>query len=139
MSSFSHVSTKEHYALRMMVWLAKTYHNRDALSLGKISRSEKISLKYLEHLIRPFVMAGWVRSCRGRDGGYIMIKDPQQVNLHEMMQILYGRLELVECLDAARQIRCAQEPHCVSKRAWGRVQKAMEQTLRGITLGELVE
>lgn len=138
MPFFGHISAKEHYVLRMVLWLAKTYETHVPVTLAHISEKELISLKYLEQLVRPFLDAGLVKSVRGRNGGYLMVKDPQQVSLHDIIALTYGQLELVECMDEKDKNRCSLEYHCLSKRAWSKVQRALKDTLSRITLEELL-
>ena len=61
-------STKDRYALRLMVELAN-HSLEDLLPLKAISDSQGISQKYLEQIVTPLSRAGLVASVRGSLGG----------------------------------------------------------------------
>ena len=68
-------STKCRYALRLMMELA--VHPADAcISLKEVSEHQQISLKYLEQIVTPLARARLVKSLRGSQGGYQLVKPP---------------------------------------------------------------
>lgn len=139
MAYFGQISAKEHYVLRMILQLAMRYEKHIPVSLKTINEKEQISLKYLEQLIRPFIQAGWIQARRGRSGGYIMIKDPRSISLRDLIAVIEERPYVVECMDSQEKHRCSLEVHCLSKRAWQRVQHAIDDALKGISLSSLLE
>lgn len=70
------ISTKGRYALRLMVDLALN-NTGEPISLKDIARKENISDKYLEQIISVLNKAGYVRSIRGAQGGYMLRKKPE--------------------------------------------------------------
>ena len=71
------ISTKGRYALRLMLDLA-TYNTGEPISLKDIAKRQEISEKYLEQIISLLGKAGFVRSVRGAQGGYLLTKDPSE-------------------------------------------------------------
>lgn len=138
MAYFGTISAKEHYALRLALWLARTYRTKQPVTLHEISRAEHISLKYLEQLIVPFRKAGWVRSLRGRHGGYIMMKNPKTVNLKSLIELQSARAALVDCLENDKRAACSLAETCPSKRAWSTVQHALDRSMEKISLATLI-
>ena len=62
------LSTRGRYGTRALLELA--LHQGDGLVLLKdIARKQEISQRYLEHVIRPLVAGGILRSTRGAGGG----------------------------------------------------------------------
>jgi Rrf2 family protein len=138
MPYFGAISAKEHYALRLALWLAKSYTTKQSVTLSEISRHEHISLKYLEQLVLPFKKAGWVKSRRGRNGGYVMVKNPRLVSLKEIVSLMEGRPQLINCATHNQGQACVLANHCPSKKAWSQVQSALDQTMAGISLAKLL-
>jgi Rrf2 family protein len=138
MPYFGAISAKEHYALRLALWLAKSFSTQRPVTLAQISRHEHISLKYLEQLVGPFKKAGWVSSRRGRQGGYVMVKDPKQVSLKDIISVVEGRPRLIDCSTHDHGQVCALASRCPSKKAWSTVQAALDRTLAGISLVKLI-
>ena len=71
------ISTKGRYALRLMLDLA-TYNTGEPVSIKDISKRQQISEKYLEQIIALLNKAGFVRSIRGAQGGYVLKKNPEE-------------------------------------------------------------
>ncbi|MDD5567103.1 MAG: Rrf2 family transcriptional regulator [Patescibacteria group bacterium] len=134
MSYFGKISTREHYGLRLAIWLAQTY-SKKPITLSQIGQHERISVKYLEQLIVPFRRARWVKSLRGRSGGYQMIKNPTRLTLLDVMNLISDKARVVDCLTSA----CPLENCCPSKTAWQKVQTALDDALQKIKLSQLIK
>ena len=65
------ISTKGRYALRLMIDLAMN-SNGKPVSLKDVAQRQEISDKYLEQIISILHKAGYVRSVRGAQGGYLL-------------------------------------------------------------------
>ena len=63
-------STRDRYALRLMVELANRAGADALVPLKEISDAQQISLKYLEQIVTPLTKAGLVLSVRGAQPGY---------------------------------------------------------------------
>lgn len=74
------ISTKGRYALRLMLDLA-TYNTGEPVSIKDIAKRQQISEKYLEQIIALLNKAGFVRSIRGAQGGYMLKKSPRIIRL----------------------------------------------------------
>ncbi len=137
MAYIGQITAKEHYLLRMMLCIVPSYQTGEPVSLSFIASEEQISVKYLEQLIRPFMRAGWIASTRGRDGGYVLKKDPKTITLKDLLWLNEKHPHVVECLSIAYSGGCSVDKKCRSKHAWFQVQKAIENALDEITLAQL--
>lgn len=137
MSLFGPISAKHHYGLRLALRLAQSYYQGRPISLREISSYEQISLKYLEQLVVPLKKDGFVKSLRGRSGGYVMVKNPNRVTLKDIIWLYNDKNYLVDCL--APTNNCPLDEWCMSKQVWAEVQKLIEKTLNNITLGSLIK
>ena len=72
------VSTKGRYALRTMVDLA-IHGDGEPVKIKDIANRQGISGKYLEQIISVLNRAGYVRSVRGAQGGYLLRKAPEEI------------------------------------------------------------
>lgn len=70
------ISTKGRYALRIMMDLAG--HMGETVKLKDIAARQDISEKYMEQIVAVLNKAGYVRSTRGAQGGYQLVRQPQQ-------------------------------------------------------------
>ena len=124
------LSTRARYGMRMMLTLAVNY-GRGSMYLKDIAEAEEISEKYLSLLVIPLRQAGLIRSIRGAHGGYALAKDPSQINLGEIVDVLEGR-GLVDCLTDPSA--CPRFAKCTSRDIWAFLDKKISETLCSITL-----
>lgn len=91
------VSTKGRYALRVMIDLAQHWDN-GFISIKKISLRQDISMKYLEAIVAMLNKAGMVESQRGKDGGYHLVKKPEEYTVGSIVKLTEGSIAPVSCL-----------------------------------------
>jgi len=130
------LSTRTRYGTRALLDLAR--HQGDKLvQLKDIARRQNISLHYLEHIIAPLVGAGIVRSTRGARGGLQLTRRPGEIKLSEVVRLLEGAITPVDCVIDPES--CTRSGFCVTREVWGEMKKAIDNTLKAITLQDLVE
>lgn len=69
-------SAKSRYALKLALDLAE-HKNDGVTSLSDISARQDISKKYLEQIVPMLIKAGIVNAVRSANGGYNLIKSPE--------------------------------------------------------------
>jgi len=119
----------------MILDLAQHY-GQGAIQLGEIANRQKISLKYLEQIIRPLKKAGFVKSFRGAKGGHILNKPPGEVTVGEVVSLLEGGKTLVSC-DNDPEV-CNRVDACVTRYIWMEAATAMYERLAAITFADLL-
>ena len=129
------ISTKGRYALRLLLDLA-VYDTGEPVSLKDIARRQDISEKYLEQIISILNKAGYVRSVRGANGGYILRKKPEEVTVGMILRLTEGSLAPVACVTDEGE--CEREQDCVTIYVWRRLNEAINEVVDGITLADLV-
>ena len=130
------LSTRSRYGTRALIDIAINSNGRPVL-LREVARRQEISTMYLEHLITPLISAGIVRSTRGAKGGVWLARDPKDVRLTEVIQLLEGSLAPVECVDDKKY--CPRYEACVTREVWTELKRVMTGVLQATTLEELVE
>ncbi|MDD5456848.1 MAG: Rrf2 family transcriptional regulator [Candidatus Margulisbacteria bacterium] len=128
-------STRTRYGLRMMVFLGVNY-GKGFTQLKEIANSERISIKYLEHIVRLLKPSGLISVARGAKGGYALVKEPSKINLKELFLILEGHYEPVECV--APEKKCKLKDVCSTYDVWCELSVVINKYLESITLGKLV-
>ena len=130
------ISTKGRYGTMAMLDLALHYGEGPIL-VKDIARRQRISERYLEHLLISLKLAGMVRSSRGAGGGFILAKPPSRIRLSEIIQVMEGSMAPVECVDNPEEYPRASL--CAVHDIWVEVKSAMNKVLESITLQDLVE
>ncbi|MDZ4165643.1 MAG: Rrf2 family transcriptional regulator [Smithellaceae bacterium] len=129
------LSTRAQYGVRLMLGLA-IRHGKGYTRLNDIARSEGISEKYLSLIVIPLRGLGLVNSTRGVHGGYALARDPSQITVKEIVDALEGDNAIVDCVRNASA--CSRVPICVSRDIWTILEDKIAETLRGITLDQLI-
>lgn len=106
------ISTKGRYAVRLMLDLAM-HNTGEAVSIKDISKRQGVSDKYLEQIISVLNKAGYVRSIRGAQGGYMLKKDPKDYTVGMILRLTEGSLAPVSCVDDDDMV-CERENGCVT-------------------------
>jgi Rrf2 family protein len=107
------------------------------VSLKDISRRQQIPLSYLEHIITPLIAARILRSSKGPKGGIILAKNPAEIKLSQVINLLEGSMAPVECVDNPQA--CSRSATCVTRDLWGEIKKATDSVLESVTLQDLCE
>ena len=90
------ISTKGRYALRLMLDLAMN-DTGSPVSLKDVAKRQGISDKYLEQIISVLNRAGYVKSVRGAQGGYMLRKEPEDYTVGMILRLTEGSLAPVSC------------------------------------------
>lgn len=130
------LSTRTRYGVRLMMALAIQY-GQGPVFLKDIARGENISEKYLSLIIIPLRGIGLVSSVRGAYGGYNLTKEPSQITLKEIVDVLEGDCSLVDCVK--NPASCPRVPICATHDVWAMIGGKISETLSSITLAQLVK
>jgi Rrf2 family cysteine metabolism transcriptional repressor len=129
-------STRARYGTKAVLELSLQWGKGPVL-LKDIAQRQEIPLPYLEHLIRPLVKAGIIKTIRGTRGGVSLLKPPKEVTLSEVIQLLEGSIAPVACVDNPSLY--ARSDSCVTHDIWAEVKKAMNKVFESTTFEDLVE
>lgn len=130
------ISTKGRYALRMMIEFGL---NPDKCTkISQVAQKHGISDKYLEQIVTMLHRAGYVRSVRGAQGGYMLTKDPSEYTVGMILRQTEGSLSPVSCLED-KVNPCEQAEHCVSLTVWQQLKDAIDHVVDSVTLADLLE
>ena len=81
------VTSKSKNALKLMLDLS-LYQGEGFVKLKEIAKRQEISEKYLEHIVAELHRSKKVRSARGANGGYSLVKSPKECLLYEEGKML---------------------------------------------------
>ncbi len=128
-------STKGRYALRAMTDLAT---HSGWVSLGDVSERQNISRKYLEQVIALMHKAGYVKSLRGKGGGYRLTRKPEDYTIGEILRAAEGSLAPVACLQCTNDEICPRIMECPTVDVWRGLGKVTSSYLDSKTLADIL-
>ena len=131
------ISTKGRYALRLMLDLALNESGRP-VRIREIAKRQEISEKYLEQIIAVLNKAGYVRSIRGPQGGYLLTKKPEEYTVGMVLRQTEGSMAPVDCIDGENTF-CNHMDDCATSILWQRLNDAVSGVIDNTTLADLVD
>lgn len=130
------ISTRGRYGLRILLDLA-LYQTDKPRMIRDIAESQQISEKYISRLMIELRQGGLVRSVRGAKGGYCLARSPQDLSILEIVEVMEGRIGVVDCL--AQPDACNRANVCPSRNVWNQVNDKIRQTLAAVSLQQLID
>ncbi len=104
------VTKRGEYALKLLLALASKPRS-NPLSLGQISREEKLPVKFLEQIVMTLKKAGFVESTKGKHGGYILSRPAKKIKLGEIIRAIDGSLAPLETGEEIKKKIQKEERH----------------------------
>ncbi|HYF24838.1 MAG TPA: Rrf2 family transcriptional regulator [Baekduia sp.] len=106
------ITTKSPYAVKALVELART-GGADPVPIGELARRREVPAQVLEGLFSTLRRAGLLRSQRGVKGGYTFARDPAEIRVLQVVELLDGPVGqgadgvFADAADAARAVLAA--------------------------------
>jgi Rrf2 family protein len=85
------LTSKSEYALLALIFLSRNYED-GYFSSEAIAEAQNIPHKYLEQILTSLKRARIVVSVKGKNGGYKLAKNPEQIFLAEIIRLFDGAL-----------------------------------------------
>ena len=130
------ISTRGRYALRLMMDVA--VFSKDApVRIKDVAQRQQISEKYLEQIESALNKAGFVKSSRGPQGGYRLMKKPEDYTTGMILRLIEGSRAPVACMDGDIN-ECGRRKCCATLKLWQMLNEAIENVVDHVTLADLV-
>lgn len=137
------ITQKMKYALKALMELAAERADEGKpLRIEEIAKRSDTPKRFLEHILLEIRNAGYIASARGRHGGYILIKDPRDVPLSEILRLIDGPIAPLPCLSRRAYQKCddcPDEEACRLRKVFGQVFWSYLLLIESLTLADLVE
>ena len=85
------ITTKSPYALSALTELARS-GGAGPVPIGELARRRGIPVQFLEQLFAILRRSGLLKSQRGVKGGYALARDPSEITVLEVVELLDGPL-----------------------------------------------
>ena len=130
------ISTKGRYALRIMTDLAM-HDNGEYIRLKDISERQNVTLKYMEQIMPLLTRAGYVKSYRGNNGGYMLARKPEEYTAGEILRTTEVSLAPIACIEDTPN-RCPRKDECTPLPFWEGMWKVINDYVDSVTLADLI-
>jgi len=85
------ISTKSLYGVVSTHYIYK-HQSQGAVKIALIAQALELPQNYLEQILLILKKSGILQSIRGANGGYLLKKDPQDISVLEIIEILDGTI-----------------------------------------------
>jgi Rrf2 family transcriptional regulator, cysteine metabolism repressor len=124
------ITSKSRYAVQALAELARlgALPGGKPVPIAELARRRDIPLQFLEQLFAALRRAGVLQSQRGVKGGYTFVRDPVEVSV----------LEVVELLDG--EVGAEIDPQGADASGiWSAALTALRDVLKGTTISDVVQ
>lgn len=91
------LSKKSKYAIKALIALAKQNRNGLPMRIVEISEQENIPKKFLESILLELRNHAILGSKMGINGGYYLLKNPNEIYLSDIIRLTDGPIALIPC------------------------------------------
>lgn len=135
------LSKKAKYAINALVYLAKQ-EDRAPVQTVQIALSENIPNKFLEAIMLELKKGGLLASKKGRNGGYFLRLNPDEIHMAEVVRLFDGAIALLPCVTYKYYERCDEchdEKTCGIRAAFLNLRNQTVELLKHETLATILE
>ena len=124
------LSTRATYGMRLCFMLALS---KTPLSASQLVKQTDVSLKYVEQLLRLLRTGNIVESYRGKQGGYVLAREPHNITVRDMLDALDDGFVAPACVGGA-----CDDLYCPNRIVLDKISSGINDVLGGVTLADMI-
>jgi FeS assembly SUF system regulator len=122
------------YGIMLLTMLARERHAvihsaRDVADRSRLPRPT------VSKLLKSLAHGGLLEATRGVRGGFRLAKPAEEISVADIIAALEGPIGITEC--TAHPGQCGVEPLCPVRTNWRKINRAVLDSLKGISLAEM--
>ncbi len=127
------VSASEELGVRCLTQLAR---HASKLTISQIARAEGLSDENTAKVMSKLRTLGFVRSIRGKDGGYLLARSADRITIASVLEALAG---VVFQPEQCQGIECIHSGECSLRPVWTRLEAMVHGFLASVTIADLAQ
>lgn len=131
------ISINADYMLRAVYELAMNKTDKP-IPVSQIARNQHIPHKFLEKLFSRLKEREIVKSKKGKTGGYLLRKRPENITMHEIIQAAEGEVNIHSCLERSKESNCVSVDDCTFRIFWSKFNQNINKFLKSYTLDDFL-
>lgn len=114
-----HLTQKVDYGLFLLARLAQ----KGSASIATIAKESSLSFSFLQKVANLLKNAEIIKAIRGKDGGYLLVKDPASITVKHVVEALEGPIAIVGCVGQKKQDAhaCPRVKFCAIRSTFSRM------------------
>lgn len=130
-----HLTLYTDYCLRVLMFSG--LKGGGLSTIGEIAKHFGISRSHLVKVVHELGRKGYLETVRGKNGGFRLMRKPDQINIGTVVRDSEESLEVIGCLE--QQDYCPIQQACILRNALREATMAFLAVLDKYTLEDLVE
>jgi Rrf2 family protein len=124
------------YAVRCILYMSKKGKEK-LVSRKEVADACEIPHHFLAKIAQELAKAGIIEIRQGARGGFILVKNPSEITLLQVIEAIIGEIYLNDCI--SRPESCKASPVCEVHKVWEKARQQLRETLGGVTFASLIE
>lgn len=136
------LSQKTRYALKALVFLAESEkQGKGPVLIADLARRGKMPQKFLEAILLELKNQGILNSKKGKGGGYLLGRTPEEIKVGDVVRLFDGPLALVPCASPRHTgcDECRNDENAGINVLFKEVRDATSNILDGATLAKVMQ
>ena len=134
------LTTKARYAVMAIIEIADSSCESSLIpvSLSIISKSQNISLSYLEQIFSLLKKSNIVASVKGPGGGYILAKTRKDITIAQIIKAIGEPIKMTNCSNNKQNcITSTKNSKCKTHHLWQGLENNIYNYLNSISLNDI--
>ena len=127
------LSKTSQYAIRVLSYMINS--ELQVFSAYHLIKTLKIPDKYLRQLLTSLCKEGFIKSIRGREGGYVFARNANRIYLSDIIDAVEGMDKYRMCLLGFPD--CSDDHPCSLHERWAPIREQLLDFLNNTTLAEV--
>ena len=132
------LTTKGRYAVMALADLVN-FSDQNPVPLRDISLRQGISLDYLQQIFLKLKKDDIVKSIRGKNGGYILTKEPVQIKLSNIFSAVDEKVKTLLCKRESKKGCNNKSTKCITHYLWDDLETHINDFFDKKNLGDLLK
>lgn len=130
------ITLESDYALRIISVLAESNQVVDANTIAeRTSVTQRFALKILHKLVQ----GNLVSSYKGVNGGYRLKKNPEEITLKDVIELIDGPIAIVRCLGNGEECSMnSDKTACIYHHIFDEISFELSIKLKNITIADVI-
>ncbi len=122
------------YSLRVAIYLAR--HMERLVTIAEIADAYGIPAAHLTKVVHKLGQRGYIVTVRGKGGGMRLARNPDMINIGNLVRDSEDNMDIAECFDSANR-SCPMLPACTLKSVLIEARKNFLGTLDSYNLSDI--
>lgn len=130
-----HITLESDYAIRIVSCLCA---EKKRLNAKTIAEKTEVTLRFSLKILRKLVGGGIIRSFKGVQGGYELVKKPSEISINDVIEIVEGTYHFSRCLCEEYSCDSKEKCQCAYRDVFAEVSEMVQKKLKSHTFDTLI-